>query len=120
MDGICLEKRSSTKLRKPAMKLLPAIVLTLMVAMALPAMAADRPIKSRVSPTYPELARRMKISGIVVISATVDAQGNVTDAKATSGNRMLSVAAEDAVHRWKFVPSTGETTETVNINFASQ
>jgi TonB family protein len=120
MERVCLEKNCFTKLRKPAMKLLPAIVFALMVAMAMPAMAADRAIKSRVSPAYPEIARRMKINGVVVISATVDAQGNVTDVKATSGNRMLSVAAEDAVRRWKFVPAASETTEIVDINFSGQ
>jgi TonB family protein len=120
MDRVGLGKKSLTKPRKPAMKLLPAIVFALMVAMAMPAMAGDRVIKSRVAPAYPELARRMKISGVVVVSATVDAQGNVTDVKSTSGNRMLSVAAEDAVRRWKFAPSSGETMETVDINFAGQ
>ena len=109
-----------TKMRTTAMKLLPAIVLGLVVAMAMPAMAGDRAVKSRVSPAYPELARRMKISGAVVISVTVDAQGNVTDAKAVSGNRMLSAAAEDAVRKWKFLPGTAESTETVDINFAGQ
>lgn len=120
MESVCLEKSSFAKLRRSAMKFLPAIVFALMVAMAIPAMAGERAVKSRVSPAYPELARRMKISGVVVISATVDAQGNVTEAKATSGNRMLSTAAEDAVRRWKFVPAAGETTETVDINFTGQ
>jgi len=98
-------------------RLLPATALALMVAMALPAFAGDRAVKQRAQPTYPELARRMKITGVVVVTATVDAAGNVTDVKTVSGNRMLAVAAEDAVRRWKFVPGPGESTETVDLNF---
>ena len=70
----------------------------LLLAMALPARAGDdRAIKTRVSPVYPEIAKRMKIAGVVRIEATVDPQGKVKEVKTVSGNHMLSVAAEDAV-----------------------
>jgi TonB family protein len=93
--------------------------LALVVAMALPARAAgDRPIKSRVAPVYPEIARRMKIGGAVKIEATVDAQGKVTEVKAFSGNHMLTLAAEDAVRQWKFAPGASGATVDVEINFA--
>jgi len=50
--------------------------LALVLAMAMPASAADdRAIKSRVSPVYPEIAKRMKIAGAVKLEAVVDAQG---------------------------------------------
>jgi TonB family protein len=80
----------------------------------------ERAIKSKVSPVYPELAKRMKISGSVSIQATVDAEGKVTDAKATSGNRLLGGAAEDAVRKWRFVPGEGVSVVTVEINFTMQ
>jgi len=37
--------------------------------------ADERAVKSRVTPIYPEVAKRMKIRGAVKLVATVDAQG---------------------------------------------
>ena len=39
--------------------------------------------------------------------------------KTVSGNHMLSGAAEDAVHKWKFVPAAEQSTVNVDINFAA-
>jgi outer membrane biosynthesis protein TonB len=41
----------------------------------------------------------------------------VTEAKAVSGNRILTPAAEDAVRRWRFAPGAGEAMVAVEINF---
>src|SRR5579863_9383205 len=90
----------------------------LMMALALPGLAADeRAVKSRVPPVYPELAKRMRISGIVKIEATVDADGKVTDAKTVSGSHSLSIAAEEAVRKWRFVPAAAESTVDVDVTF---
>jgi TonB family protein len=95
-------------------------LLALLAASAVTARADERAIKSRVSPVYPELAKRMKISGSVSVQVTVDAEGKVTDAKATNGNRLLAGAAEDAVRKWKFAPGDGMAVITVEINFTMQ
>jgi TonB family protein len=97
-----------------------AAFLVLLAALAVTARADERAVKTRVQPVYPELAKRMKISGSVSIQATVDAEGKVTDAKAMNGNRLLAGAAEDAVRKWKFVPGDGVSVVTVEINFAMQ
>jgi TonB family protein len=107
------------ELRKVTTKSFQGAALALILALAMHARAAEeRAIKSRVAPVYPEIARRMKIGGAVRVEATVDAQGKVTDVKAVSGNRMLTVAAEDAVRQWKFVPAPGESNVSVEVNFA--
>jgi TonB family protein len=94
-------------------------VFALAISVALPLRAADdRAIKQRVSPTYPELAKRMRVSGVVRVSATVAPDGSVSATKTVSGNHMLSGAAEDAVHKWKFVSAPAESTVEVDINFA--
>ena len=41
-----------------------------------------RPIKSRVAPVYPEIAKRMRVTGVVRLAATVDAGGKVRSVKA--------------------------------------
>jgi len=96
-----------------------AAALALMMAMALPAGAAtDRAVKTKVPPVYPELAKRMKISGVVKVEATVDPDGKVTGVKTLSGNTALQSAAEEAVRKWKFAPGEGTDTVNVDVNFA--
>jgi TonB family protein len=97
---------------------LRAVVLSLVAAMSVSASAAsDRPVKSKVPPVYPELAKRMKITGIVKVEATVDADGKVTAVKTLSGSTALQVAAEDAVRKWKFGPGDGTATVAVDVTF---
>jgi TonB family protein len=108
------------RLRRAGIRLFQVAALALAFTMALPARAADdRAVKSRVAPVYPEIAKRLKISGVVKIEATVDATGKVTNVKTVSGNHMLSESAEDAVRRWKFEPGTGDATVDIDINFAA-
>jgi TonB family protein len=94
--------------------------LALLLAFCLPSGAEDRAVKSRVAPVYPEIAKRMRIEGVIVMTVTVDAEGKVTDVKTISGNRTLSIAAEDAVRKWRFVPGTAGDTVQVSMNFALQ
>lgn len=104
--------------RFTASMLIPATMVALAMVLVLPAQAAsEREIRSRIAPVYPELAKRMKISGSVKVQATVDPEGKVTAVKSLSGNRMLESAAEDAVKRWKFETASGSSTEEVSINF---
>ena len=96
-----------------------AAALALVVAIALPASAAgDRAVKTKVPPVYPELAKRMKITGIVKVEATVDPDGKVTAVKVVTGNSALQNAAEDAVRKWKFAAGEGTDTVNVDVNFA--
>ncbi len=95
-----------------------AAAFAVLLVLAMPAFAADRAVKTRVNPLYPEIAKRMKITGAVKMEVTVAPDGKVTAVKTVEGNRMLSQAAEDAVHKWKFVPGDAEEIVTVDINFA--
>jgi TonB family protein len=109
----------SSRLRRAGVRLMQATALALVMAMAIPAMAGDsRAVKSRVSPIYPELARRMKVSGVVNLEATVDPDGKVTAVKTISGNNLLKIAAEDAVHKWRFESGSGVAKVDVSLTFA--
>jgi TonB family protein len=79
--------------------------------------AEGRHVERRVAPVYPELAKRMHITGAVRINAMVSTDGSVTQATATNGNKMLISAAEEAVRKWKFVQAETPTSEIVEINF---
>ncbi len=109
---------NSRRLRCSGMRLLQTAVLALGLALAIPARAADvRAVKSRVPPVYPEIAKRMRIEGSVMVEVKVDAVGKVSEVKTLSGNRVVSSAAEEAVRRWKFEPGSGQSTIDVSINF---
>jgi TonB family protein len=97
------------------------MALVLLAGMAVPGRAADeRAVKSRVAPVYPEVAKRMKIGGVVKLEVTVDADGKVVDVKPVSGNQMLSGAAQEAVKKWKFATGDGQSTVQIAVNFDIQ
>jgi len=109
----------SNRLRRAGTRLMQASALALMVTLTMPAVAADtRAIKTRTSPVYPAIAQRLRISGVVKLTVTVDPEGKVTDVKPLSGNHLLSDSAEEAVRHWRFEPSAGTTTTEVAVNFA--
>jgi TonB family protein len=118
MEESMQSSNHSISARRFAMVLFNTAVLALALSVALPAYADGRAVKSRVNPVYPEIARRMKVGGLVKLEATVGADGKVVTVKTVSGNRMLSNAAEDAVKQWKFAPGTEQTSEEIDVNFA--
>lgn len=67
---------------------------------------ADRAAIEKVKPIYPEMARRMRLSGVVELEAVVNEQGKVEDVIVKSGNPVLRMAARDALRQWKFKPFT--------------
>lgn len=55
-------------------------------------------------PAYPPIARQMRASGQVAVQIVVDEAGNVTAAKATTGNALLRAPAEAAARQSKINP----------------
>jgi TonB family protein len=94
--------------------ILPVLALLLC---PIPGHSEERRVEKRVPPVYPEIAKRMRIAGVVHVEATVAADGSVTAVKAITGNKMLSGAAEEAVKHWKFVPGDSQSTVGIDINF---
>jgi protein TonB len=56
-------------------------------------------------PVYPWIAKQARIEGDVVISSTIDTEGNVIDMQAVSGPPLLYAAAFEALAKWKFEPT---------------
>ncbi len=56
-------------------------------------------------PPYPPAAKAVRASGDVMVQVTIDEQGNVISAVATSGHPLLKQAAVDAAKRAKFKPT---------------
>ena len=76
-----------------------------------------RKVKTRVTPVYPEIARRMNISGVVKLVVVVAANGSVKSTKVMGGHPLLVSAAEDAVKKWKFETSAQEDSGVVEFTF---
>jgi protein TonB len=78
---------------------------------------AGRKIKSKVNPQYPELAKRMNVSGSVKLELVVAASGQVKSVKARGGHPLLIDAAQNAVRQWRY-ESGAEGIEIVEIRFS--
>ena len=59
-----------------------------------------------VTPIYSTIAHRSSVEGRVSVEIELNAEGDVTSAKATAGHQMLRASAEDAARRSKFKPAT--------------
>ena len=62
----------------------------------------------------------MHIHGVVRVEAVVRPNGTVKTTRVLGGNPVLVDAAVDAVGKWKFEPTQGETTEIVQLSFENQ
>ena len=76
-----------------------------------------RRAKSRVQPEYPELARKMKISGTVKIEVVVGPNGVVKEARVVGGHPVLANAALDAAKKWRFEPGAADSTGVIDFRF---
>ena len=77
----------------------------------------DRRVKSKIEPVYPDLARRMNVTGTVKVMIVIAPNGSVKSAKALGGHPLLIEPAVEAVKKWKYEPAQDETTTTVQFTF---
>lgn len=78
---------------------------------------AKRKVKSKTTPSYPELARRMNVSGKVKIEVVIAPDGHVKSTHVVGGHPLLVQTCQDALKEWKFVPAAEETTQIVEFEF---
>jgi len=77
----------------------------------------NRRAKSKVQPPYPDLARKMNITGTVKIEVTVAPNGTVKEARVVGGHPVLASSALDAARKWRFEPSTSESSGVIEFKF---
>jgi TonB family protein len=81
---------------------------------------ASRKVIARVAPAYPELARRMHVTGKVKVEVTITPAGTVKAAHLVGGSPVFETSAVDAVKQWKFESAQGETKEVILLEFVGQ
>lgn len=100
-------------------------VVTIVAAFSLPHAGAqtsqsdeiNRRAKNKVQPFYPELARKMSISGTVKVEVTVSPNGTVKEARIVGGHPVLANSALDAAKKWRFEPAPTESTGVIEFKF---
>ncbi|HMH00566.1 MAG TPA: energy transducer TonB [Terriglobales bacterium] len=78
---------------------------------------SKRKVVTRVVPAYPDLARRMNVRGTVKLEALVASNGNVKSLQVRGGHPLLTEAAQTAILKWRWEPSSHETREPVEVRF---
>jgi TonB family protein len=78
-----------------------------------------RKAKNKVQPMYPELAKRMSITGIVKIQVVVAPNGTIKNTKVVGGHPVLANAAIEALKKWRFEPASDDTSGVVEFKFES-
>lgn len=77
-----------------------------------------RRAKSKVPAVYPDLARKMNITGTVKVEVVIAPNGSVKEAKVVGGHPVLANAALEAVKKWRFEPTAMESSGVVDFKFA--
>ena len=81
---------------------------------------SDRKILRKTIPRYPEIAKKMNLSGTVKVLATVTPEGKVKAVQPVGGSPLLIQAAEDAISQWKYAPASAESKEIIELHFTPQ
>ena len=108
------------------MKTLSALVVILALSHSLapstqaqnqqPSLEGRRRVVVRVTPEYPDAAKRLRLGGTVKVIAVVGTDGKVKRVEPVGGSPLLVQAAETAVAQWKYAPG-GESQENVELHF---
>lgn len=79
-------------------------------------------LMKRVMPSYPPLARQMRVSGVVRLEGLISREGRIVKLRVVSGHPLLAAAAVEAVRQWVYRPTllNGESVEVsapIDVNF---
>ena len=71
-------------------------------------------------PQYPELAKKLNLTGVVKIEVTIGADGKVKRTHVVGGHPVLATEAERAAMQSEFEPGPKETSEVIEFKFGPQ
>jgi TonB family protein len=104
-----------TKLTKVAAR----TFLTMALLVTIPNLPAQesRKVISNPEPPYPEVARRLRLSGAVKVQIVIAPDGKVKETKITGGHPIFVNSVEETLKNWRYAPASTETTTQLEFNF---
>lgn len=76
-----------------------------------------RRVKVRIPPKYPDIAKRMDITGTAQVEVLVARDGSVTEVRVVGGHPLLADALAKAVKGWQYEPAAKESRVLVKFVF---
>jgi TonB family protein len=99
---------------------LAGCALVLFALSFLPAASAQegsRKVIAKTAPTYPELAKRMHVTGKVRLEVVILPSGAVKTANMVGGSPVFEKNAVECVKQWRFEPAQTETKGLIILEF---
>ncbi|MBV9885969.1 MAG: energy transducer TonB [Acidobacteria bacterium] len=93
-----------------------ALALTFLTAAAVPQELQPKVLK-KVVPAYPDILKKMNVSGSVRVEVTINPDGSVKDVENRGGNAIFVDSVASAVHNWKYAPADHQRTAEVSVTF---
>jgi TonB family protein len=117
--NICLTSSEGAHVSRAISRFLSSSLGVVVLSTNLIAIGAEiqRKAKLKVPPQYPDVARRMNITGSVRLSVQIAPNGTVKTVTPLGGHPLLIDSAVSAVKRWKYEPGD-ENTEIVEFQFS--
>ena len=81
---------------------------------------SKRRVKVMGTPQYPDLAKKLNLSGVVKVEVIVGPDGKVRRTRVVGGHPVLAAEAEKAAMRTEFEAGPKETSEVIEFRFAGQ
>jgi protein TonB len=98
------------------MRLSVAVLAISLVSFGVWAQESRRVLYSR-QPEYPEIAKRMQLTGVVKLEVTIGADGKVKDTKVIGGHPLLVDATVRALKSWKYAPASADSKVQMEFKF---
>jgi TonB family protein len=76
-----------------------------------------RKVISNPAPIYPEMARKLRLIGVVKLQVVIAPDGKITSTKVIGGHPLLVNSVEETLKNWKYAPASTETTTQLEFNF---
>jgi TonB family protein len=111
--------------RKEEGKLIMRGVLRIMFIVGLFLALTGAPVHGQVTrkalsspaPAYPDLAKKMHLTGVVKVTLTVGPDGQIKSAEFQGGHPVLIEAVQIALKDWKYAPASSESKILVEFKF---
>jgi TonB family protein len=88
----------------------------ILAAINLPAQETRKLISNPV-PLYPEVAKRLRLVGVVKMIVLVGPDGRIKETRVIGGHPLLVSSVEETLKNWKYAPASSESTIQLEFNF---